>query len=236
MMGGDEPPDQVARKCRDEDAKAEWFQNEQPRHRVKITKPFYMGVYVVTQAQYEAVMAANRSNFMGENSPVEQVSWEEAVEFCRKLSLRTGRTIRLPTEAEWEYACRAGTTTAFNTGETISTDQANYNGNYTYGNGRKGEYRKRTVPVGSFAANGLGLYDMHGNVWEWCQDWYHAGYYKVSPTDDPPGPEKGEIRVLRGGSWLDLPRLCRSAYRFAYSPQAHFDYVFGFRVVCAPMP
>ena len=194
-------------------AKAEWFQNEQPQHRVKITKPFYMGVYVVTQAQYEAVMGANPSYFKGESNPVEKVSWNDAVEFCKKLSAKTGQTVRLPTEAEWEYACRAGTTTPFNTGETISTDQANYNGNFTYGSGSKGEYRQKTVAVGSFAPNALGLYDMHGNVWEWCQDWYDAGYYKNSPTDDPPGPEKGESRVLRGGSWNSDPRSCRSAVR-----------------------
>ncbi|MGO8703252.1 MAG: formylglycine-generating enzyme family protein [Candidatus Brocadiia bacterium] len=235
-MGGDEPPEQVARKSAGEEAKAEWFQNEQPQHRVKITKPFYMGVYVVTQAQYEAVMGENPSNFQGERNPVEQVSWDDAMEFCKKLSAKTGQTIRLPTEAEWEYACRAGTTTPFNTGETISTDQANYDGTSAYGNGRKGECRGKTVAVGSFAANGFGLYDMHGNVWEWCQDWYDEGYYKNSPTDDPPGPEKGEMRVLRGGSWLDLPRRCRSANRFGYGPSFRHDYVFGFRVVCAPRP
>ena len=121
------------------------------------------------------------------------------------------KSYRLPTEAEWEYACRAGTTTPFHFGETISTDQANYNGNFTYGNGKKGVYRKKTTPVGSFPANAWGLYDMHGNVWQWCQDWY--GDYPQKDVVDPQGPEKGEYRVLRGGSWSNDPRYCRSAYR-----------------------
>jgi formylglycine-generating enzyme required for sulfatase activity len=141
MMGADEPPEQVVQKCNGVETKAEWFQNEQPQHRVKITKPFYMGVYVVTQAQYEAVTALNPSHFKGERNPVECVSWNDAQEFCKKLSEKTGQTVRLPTEAEWEYACRAGTTTPFNTGETISTDQANYDGRFTYESGRKGKYR-----------------------------------------------------------------------------------------------
>jgi formylglycine-generating enzyme required for sulfatase activity len=210
--------------------------DESPQHQVKITKPFCMGVYVVTQAQYKAVMGVNPSYFKGENNPVEWVSWNDAVEFCKKLSAKTGQTVRLPTEAEWEYACRAGTTTPFNTGETISTDQANYDGNYTYGSGRKGEYRGKTVAVGSFAANGFGLYDMHGNVWEWCQDWYDAEYYKHSPTDDPPGPEKGQSRVLRGGAWYDIPRSCRSAARLGNDPWYRTSHGNGFRVVCAPRP
>jgi formylglycine-generating enzyme required for sulfatase activity len=149
MMGGDETPEQVARKCGGEKAMADWFQNEQPQHQVKITRPFYMGVYLVTQAQYEAVMGNNPSFFKGESLPVEQVSWNDAVEFCKKLSAKTGQTVRLPTEAEWEYACRAGTTTAFNTGETISTEQANYNGNFTYGSGRKGKTEVRLCQLGA---------------------------------------------------------------------------------------
>jgi formylglycine-generating enzyme required for sulfatase activity len=236
MMGGDEPPEQVARKCNDNQIPAELFQPEQPQHRVKITKPFYMGVYVVTQAQYKAVMGVNPSHFKGESNPVEQITWNDAVEFCNKLSAKTRQTVRLPTEAEWEYACRAGTTTPFNTGETISTDQANYDGTFTYGSGSKGEYRGKTTAVGSFAANGFGLYDMHGNVWQWCQDFYDAGYYKNSPTDDPQGPEKGWLRVLRGGSWAYGPWGCRSAARFASDPAPyHYDFN-GFRVACTPKP
>jgi len=234
-MGGDEPSEQVARKCHGFEVKVEWFQNEQPQHRVRITKPFYMGVYIVTQAQYEAVMGWRISLDKGECNPADQVSWDDAVEFCNKLSAKTGQTVRLPTEAEWEYACRAGTTTPFNTGETISTDQANYNGNFTYGSGRVGVNRNKTVPVGSFPPNGFGLYDMHGNVWEWCQDWYDAGYYKNSPTDDPSGPEKGEKRVMRGGSQWAWPGDCRSARRSRFDPTLQC-YPDGFRVVCAPRP
>ena len=146
-------------------------ESHEVRHQVAISKPFYLGVYAVTQAQYRMVMGVNLSKFKGDNLPVESVSWNEAVEFCQKLSANTDRKVRLPTEAEWEYACRAGTTTPFNTGDTISTDQANYDGNHTYGNGSKGVFREKTTPVGSFPPNAWGLYDMHGNVWEWCSDW-----------------------------------------------------------------
>ncbi len=233
-MGGDEPPEQVVRKCGEVLAKVQWFQNEQPQHQVKITKPFYMGMYPVTQAQYQALMGNNPSEFKGESNPVERVSWNDAVEFCKKLSAKTGQTVRLPTEAEWEYACRAGTTTPFNTGETISTDQANYDGSvYTYGAGSKGECRQKTVAAGSFAPNAWGLYDMHGNVFEWCQDWY--GPYPSAEAIDPAGVEKGQSRVFRGGSWLSYPRFCRSASRSRSDPSLRYNYV-GFRVVCALRP
>ena len=134
----------------------------------------------------------------------------------RNCGKRTRSRIVLPTEAEWEYACRAGTTTPFHFGETISTDQANYDGNFTYGNGKKGVYREKTTPVGSFPANAWGLYDMHGNVWQWCQDWY--GDYPQKDVVDPQGPEKGEVRVLRGGSWISDPQYCRSAFRYWFDP------------------
>ena len=153
-------------------------------------------------------------------------------------------TFRLPTEAEWEYACRAGTRTAFHFGETISTDQANYNGG-AYGNGRRGECRWRTMPVGSFPANAWGLYDMHGNVWEWCSDWYEKNYYKTSPKDDPTGPATDSERVLRGGAWDDDPYDCRAATRFRHRPGGNVDAVgfreifgggFGFRVILCGGP
>jgi formylglycine-generating enzyme required for sulfatase activity/serine/threonine protein kinase len=203
--------------------------DEGPQHKVTISKSFYMGIYEVTQEQYQAVMGNNRSYFKGENLPAERVSWNDAVEFCKKLSRKEGKTYRLPTEAEWEYACRAGTTTPFNTGETISTECANYYGNYTYGNGHKGLYRQKTTPVGSFSPNAFGLYDMHGNVWEWCQDRYDSKYYSNSPTVDPQGPSKGQYRVLRGGSWLNTWG-CRSALRFKDKPNKRGG-DFGFRVV-----
>ena len=207
--------------------------DEKPAHRVRITKPFYLGKYEVTQAQWQAVMGSNPSHFKGSgNLPVETVSWDDCQDFCRKLNdllARRGEQVlvRLPTEAEWEYACRAGTTTPFHFGATISTDQANYDGNYTYGNGRKGEYRKKTVPVSSFSPNAWGLYNMHGNVWEWCQDRY--GAYPSGAQEDPTGPASGEYRVLRGGSWFSVPWFLRSAYRNRLRPDFR-NINFGFRV------
>jgi formylglycine-generating enzyme required for sulfatase activity len=133
----------------------------------------------------------------------------------------------LPTEAEWEYACRAETKTPFHFGQTISTDQANYNGNFTYGTGKKAVYREKTTPVGSFPANAWGLHDMHGNVFQWCQDWYEN--YPQNDVVDPKGPEKGDVRVLRGGSWLDSPLLCRSADRYWNDPSIRRS-SFGFRL------
>ncbi len=198
------------------------------QHKVMISNPFYMGIHQVTQAQYEAVMGANPSIFKGNNLPVETVNWHCAVEFCRKLSETTGRNVRLPTEAEWEYACRAGTTTPFYFGKTISTDLANYSGmDDAYGYGSEGEDRGRTTPVGSFLANAWGLYDMHGNVLEWCSDWY--GNYPDGEVTDPQGPSDGDKRILRGGSWLDDPVLCRSAYRGLDLPGRR-DFFIGFRV------
>ena len=233
MMGGDEPPDQVARKCNEWKVEKEQFQDEYPQHRVKMTKPFYMGVYVVTQTQYEAVTGVNPSYFKGESNPVDRINWNDAVDFCKKLSVKTGQTVRLPTEAEWEYACRAGTTTPFNTGKTISPDQANYNGTYTYGSGRKGVFRGKPVAVGSFPPNAWGLYDMHGNVLEWCQDWY--GSYPAGEVVDPQGPAKGQSRVLRGSGWTEGPAGCRSADRAWSSPSyTSSGGGYGFRVVCEP--
>ena len=219
----------AAAGVKEEDVR-KWFANESPQHEVTISKPFYMGIYDVTQEQYEQVMGQNPSTVKGPQNPVETVSWDDAVEFCKKLSAKTGKTVVLPTEAQWEYACRAGTKTPFNTGETISTDQANYDGNSVYGNGVKGEYRQKTTPVGTFKPNAFGLYDMHGNVWQWCADRYDEKYYGNSPKADPTGPADGAARVLRGGSWGSYPRSCRSAYRCFSSPvyRSCFN---GFRVV-----
>jgi formylglycine-generating enzyme required for sulfatase activity len=218
--------------------------SERPQHEVTI-EPFFMGKYQVTQAQWRFVaqlpqvnreLEQDPSHFKGDNRPVEQVSWEDAVEFCDRLSQYTGRTYRLPSEAEWEYACRAGSAKPFAFGDTITTNEVNYDGNYTYGNAPKGEYRGRTTPVGTFQPNAFGLYDMHGNVWEWCQDSWHSNY-KGAPTDGSAwldNEESSNRKLLRGGSWFNYPANCRSAFRY----DNDLDYRignFGFRVVCSAM-
>jgi formylglycine-generating enzyme required for sulfatase activity len=226
-----------------EEYKVDYFQSESPQHKV-IIEPFFMGKYPVTQAQWQVVAKMRRvdrplnpdpSYFKGANRPVECVSWDEAVEFCKRLSNHTKREYRLPSEAEWEYACRAGTTRPFHFGETITTDLANYNGNYIFGNGVKGIYRKETTEVGSFkVANNFGLYDMHGNVWEWCQDHFHDSY-KGAPTDGSAWQDTNKSnnkRMLRGGSWFSNPVFCRSAYR-SNSSLGNIDDYIGFRVVCS---
>jgi len=221
------------------DGEKERYSNEGPQHQVKVPG-FFMGKYEITQVQYKAIMGNNPSNFKGIKRPVEQVSWNDAVEFCQKLSQKTGRTYRLSSEAEWEYACRAGTSTPFHFGETITTDLANYDGNYTYASAPKGQYRQQTIEVGSFSPNAFGLYDMHGNVWEWCQDYWHENY-QGAPTDGSAWLSSGNIitrlfrnssnfRLLRGGSWLTIPRHCRSAYRYSLTPATRYITV-GFRVV-----
>jgi uncharacterized protein (TIGR02996 family) len=185
---------------------------DETQHRVTLSRGFWLGVYPVMQAQWQAVLGSNPSLFQGPDRPVDNVSWEDGQEFCRKLSGRDGRHYRLPTEAEWEYACRAGTTTPFHLGQTISTDQANYNGTYSsYGKGKKGIYRKQTTAVGGFPPNAWGLFDLHGNVWEWCADRY--GPYLDGVTKDPQNEPSGRARVLRGGSWRSGPWACRSAGR-----------------------
>jgi formylglycine-generating enzyme required for sulfatase activity len=222
---------------------------EQPVHEVQVA-PFFLGKYPVTQAQWRVVaglpkvktdLELDPSRFKGSDRPVEKVSWWEAVEFCDRLngfveariSNKTKRTYRLPSEAEWEYACRAGTTTPFHFGETITADLANYDGNYTYGSGSKGKYRGETTPVGSFGvANAFGLYDMHGNVWEWCADHWHENY-NGAPTDGSAWltAEQSAGRLLRGGSWGNYPSYCRSACRYYSVPDVRYNYI-GFRVVC----
>jgi formylglycine-generating enzyme required for sulfatase activity len=199
----------------------------------------FLGKCAVTQAQWAVVaklpkvnrdLNPNPSRFKGKDLPVEQVSWEDAIEFCDRLSQKTGRSYRLSSEAEWEYACRAGTTTPFYFGPTLSTDLANYDGNYTYGQGQKGTYREKNTAVGSFPPNGFGLYDMHGNVWEWCADRWHESY-KNAPADGSVWDTGGEEnrRVVRGGSWNNHPWACRSAYRDRYVRDGR-DHDLGFRV------
>ena len=229
------------------------YAEELPRHPVTVPL-FFMGKYPVTQAQWRAVAAypavnqeldPDPSRFKGDPRPVENVSWEDATEFCRRLSQRTGRTYRLPSEAEWEYACRAGTTTPFHYGETLSDELANYQAEDeqlggtlypgAYGRGIQGQYRKSTTTVGSFPANQFGLHDMHGNVWEWCEDDWHKSY-EGAPADGSAWVDRDREktnRVLRGGSWFDFPGDCRSASRFGNPRDRRNDFV-GFRVCCVP--
>jgi formylglycine-generating enzyme required for sulfatase activity len=207
------------------------YENEGPQHTVNVPA-FFMGRFAVTQEQYQQVMGNNPSYFKGVKRPVERVSWKNAVEFCKDLSQKTGREYRLPSEAEWEYACRAGTTTPFHFGETITTELANYDGNNTYASAPKGKYRQQTTDVGSFPPNAFGLCDMHGNVWEWCQDAYHYDYNGAPTNGSAWIDNDNDYRLLlRGGSWLDLPAICRSANRLRNSPD-HVDVHLGFRVVC----
>ncbi|MEI6233891.1 MAG: SUMF1/EgtB/PvdO family nonheme iron enzyme [Planctomycetota bacterium] len=191
-----------------------------PAHEVTITKDYYMGKYHVTQEQYQAVMGTNPSRFKGDQNPVEEVSWDDAVAFCAKLSQLSGKQIELPTEAQWEKACRAGTTTKFYTGDS-DEDLA-----------RAGWYDKnsddKSHPVGQKVSNSYGLYDMHGNVWQWCKDWYTS--YNAGAQTDPTGPTTGTTRVLRGGSWGYYPSRCRSAYRGSFTPDFRLNLI-GFRIV-----
>ena len=225
-----------------ENEEGRWENTESPQHQVTVS-PFFMGKYPVTQKQWQAVAALEKvkidlesdpSRFKGDNLPVEMVSWDSVQEFCARLSQKTNKAYRLPSEAEWEYACRAGTTTPFYFGETISTDLANYHGDYTYGNGVKGEYRKQTTDVGKFPANSFGLYDMCGNIWEWCEDEWHENYINA-PTDGSAWLDgsNNNIRLLRGGSWFNLPRLCRSANRGGNRRDIR-DIDLGFRLAISP--
>jgi formylglycine-generating enzyme required for sulfatase activity len=223
----------------------EYHDHEGPQHQVTVSA-FFMGKYEVTQAEYETVMGTNPSKFKGSNLPVECVKWYDAVEFCNSLSQSEGLTpaysgsgssitcnwnangYRLPTEAEWEYTCRAGTTTPFSIGNNITTSQANYKGTRPYNNNATGIYRKTTTPVGSFAPNPWGLYDMHGNVWEWCWDWY--GSYSSGALTNPHGAVSGGSRVVRGGGWRGDGRYLRSACRNHVIPSYGY-YIIGFRLV-----
>jgi formylglycine-generating enzyme required for sulfatase activity len=205
--------------------------SESPQHQV-IVPAFYMGKYPITQEQYQAVMGNDSSFFKGAKRPVEQVSWHDSVEFCQRISQKTGKTYCLPSEAQWEYSCRAGTTTHFYFGETVTPDLANYNGNYPYASVPKGIYRQETTDVGSFPPNAFGLYDMHGTVWEWCSDRWHYNY-SGAPSDGSSW-EAGtdDNRVLRGGSWGNYSVNCRSASRNRNAADLSSKYT-GFRVAGA---
>jgi formylglycine-generating enzyme required for sulfatase activity len=225
---------------------------------VRITRPFYLGVYQVTQAEFREVMGNNPSWFSAEGGgqaevagldtsrhPVESVSWREAIAFCNKLSEReglgpcyrhdggrieSGYGYRLPTEAEWEYACRARTTTAFAFGASLSPAMANFDGSAVYNGSSKGANLRRTTPVGGYAPNRFGLYDMHGNVWEWCEDYYNEKFYIKSSENDPLCSSGAAGRVIRGGSWFSNPRDCRSADRYWHAPDYRSSFL-GFRVL-----
>lgn len=225
-MGGDQAPEVVAREG---GGKSSCFRDEQPPHQVTITKGFWLGQHEVTQEQWQALMGSNPSRFKATRKPVEQVSWTDCQEFISRLnsSVEAGG-FRLPTEAEWEYACRAGTTTPFHYGYDLDAVMANFDGGGPYGSGGKAGSRKETVPVGLFSPNDWGLYDMHGNVWEWCQD--AKRNYTTEPVTDPEGVDRAQTRALRGGSWRDPARNCRSAYRNAFQPGMR-DLSIGFRIV-----
>jgi formylglycine-generating enzyme required for sulfatase activity len=194
------------------------------QHQVTLTKGFFMGAHLVTQEQWQAIMGNNPSQFKGEKDlPVETVSWLDCQEFVKKLSVKDKRAYRLPTEAEWEFACRAGTTTPLYFGATITTDQANYHGDFVYGPGQKGVNRGRTTPVHAFAPNSWGLCDMSGNVRQWCQDRYAP--FTLDAAVDPQGPGEGKSRVNRGGAYYLNPSYSRSASRGNYAPEHRFSYI-----------
>ena len=227
---------------------------EGPQHLVQL-QGFFLAQTPITQGQWRLVaqwrpnraerawyrnLDPNPSRFKGDHRPVEGVSWDDAMEFCLRLSQRTGRNYTLPSEAQWEYACRAGTTTPFHCGSTISAKLANYDGIKMYGDGEKGEYRPQTMDVASFPANPWGLHDMHGNVWEWCAD-HWQGNYEGAPEDgrawidekDIKSVDRIKFRPLRGGSWGSPPAECRSACRRDYH-SVDRNYYIGFRVCCLP--
>jgi formylglycine-generating enzyme required for sulfatase activity len=225
-------------------------EQEEVPHEVVITQPFYMGAFEVTQREFARVKGNKpRAEFDsdrggGPEHPMETLLWKDAADFCEQLSKlpeeqRAGRQYRLPSEAEWEYACRAGASTPFSFGDSLASVQANFNGAFPYGSAPPGPYLRKTAKVGSYKPNAFGLYDMHGNAWEWCADWYDANYYRNSPREDPLGPPTGVLPtdygdfyvVVRGGSWLDDARGCRSAYRYRAMPENGYRLI-GFRVVC----
>ena len=214
-------------------------QGNERQHEVTLTEGYWMAETACTQVLWQALMDEQPSHFKSDTRPVEQVSWEQVQGFIDKLNellasgglLPLGQRFRLPSEAEWEYACRAGTTTPFSFGENISPEQVNYDGSFPYRKGEHGLDRQETVEVASLPPNPWGLFEMHGNVWEWCQDW--LGDYSSGPATDPAGPAHGERRVLRGGSWFYFARRVRSAQRYGYHPGFRHRSI-GFRLASGP--
>jgi formylglycine-generating enzyme required for sulfatase activity len=206
------------------------YDDERPVHQVTVA-PFLMSKYLITQAQWRSIMGTPHGRFTGDRLPIERVSWHDAVRFRERLSKRTGHAYRLPSEAQWEFACRTGTSTPFHYGETITTEVANYNGEFVYHGEPKGVYRHATTPVEQFPPNAFGLHDMHGNLWEWCADAWHDSY-AGAPTDDRVWQSTGKetYRVARGGSWHDIPGVCRSAARLKVNAE-DAEEILGFRVV-----
>jgi uncharacterized protein (TIGR02996 family) len=245
LMGS--PPDEQGRN------------KDEQLHEVEITRPFWLGACPVTQGQWRAVRGNTPSYFSksggGKNLvknvsdsdldlfPVERVSWEDAQDFLKKLNAlaagkKGGVKYRLPTEAEWEYSCRGGAGVQYpfvlaRPGASLCSTQANFDGRHPYGGARQGPHLERPCKVGSYESNPFGLYDVHGNVWEWCADWYAEDYYAKSPPKNPSGPDGGSRRVIRGGCWYKPGRDCRAAYRIKYSPSDRGD-LLGFRVAAVP--
>jgi formylglycine-generating enzyme required for sulfatase activity len=215
-------------------AKPEWVAPE-VQHQVTLTQGFWLADSACTQALWQAITGSNPANFKDSpQNPVEQVSWDDCQQFLSKLNGRvSGGGFRLPSEAQWEYACRAGTTTAFSFGSTITPEQVNYDGNFPFAGAAKGLYRQKTVPVKSLPPNGWGLYEMHGNVWQWCNDWY--GDFSGSAERDPAGPSSGSSRVSRGGSWDGRAGDCRSANRYGSTPDDRRNNL-GFRIAAQATP
>lgn len=208
------------------DERCDW---EFPEHEV-ILPNFFMSKYPVTQEQYKAITGANPSMFKGDQLPVENVSWNNAVSFCEELAIKTGKSYTLPSETQWEYACRAGTGTAFYFGDSINSDLVNYNGNYSYGLVHKQNFRQKTVPVGSLMPNAYGLYDMHGNVYEWCLDDWHSNYNGAPDNQNPWFSRSSRWKVVRGGSWNTSPQDCRSTSRSLHMADSAYGDI-GFRLV-----
>jgi formylglycine-generating enzyme required for sulfatase activity len=231
LMGS--PPSEIDGLLRQSpDAKREWYHDES-LHVVTLTDPFYLGKTEVTQAQFRDLTGKDPSQFKGADNPVEEVSWDEARDYAARLTNRRGGHLvyRLPTEAEWEYACRGGRSCSrpfgIADGGALSSLEANFDGNYQYGGAAEGPYLQATSRAGSYRPNALGLFDMHGNVWEWCADWY--GPYPQGEITNPTGPAEGSLRVMRGGSWFSHSRDCRAANRGRMEPGSR-NYKLGFRL------